>query len=165
MDIPANAADQALLARVSGIGAGLAQGIVQFRDANGPFKSRKALKEVPRLGPKAFEQCAGFLRINGGTDPLDASGVHPESYPVVERILAGMAEGRVAEVVVSDRSMTGRLKSPDGGKSVLITTRVEPDLAARLEKYNVPYTRVVESTWLRELASWIVPALVFFGLW
>ena len=85
--VDANTASAPLLARVSGIGAGLAQGIVQFRDANGPFKSRKALKEVPRVGPKAFEQCAGFLRINGGTDPLDASGVHPESYPVVRRIL------------------------------------------------------------------------------
>jgi protein Tex len=72
---------------VSGIGPGLAQGIVHHRDANGPFKSRKALKDVPRLGAKAFEQCAGFLRINGGEDPLDASGVHPESYPVVRRIL------------------------------------------------------------------------------
>jgi uncharacterized protein len=60
---------------------------VQHRDANGPFRSRKALKDVPRLGPKAFEQCAGFLRIPNGDDPLDASGVHPEAYPVVRRIL------------------------------------------------------------------------------
>jgi protein Tex len=85
--VDANTASAPLLARVSGIGAGLAQSIVQYRDANGPFKSRKALKEVPRLGPKAFEQCAGFLRVNGGSDPLDASGVHPEAYPVVRRIL------------------------------------------------------------------------------
>jgi protein Tex len=85
--VDANTASAPLLARVSGIGAGLAQSIVGHRDANGPFKSRKALKEVPRLGPKAFEQCAGFLRINGGEDPLDASGVHPEAYPVVRRIL------------------------------------------------------------------------------
>src|SRR5664279_21758 len=85
--VDANTASAPLLARVSGIGAGLAQGIVQHRDANGPFKSRKALKEVPRLGPKAFEQCAGFLRINDGEDPLDTSGVHPEAYPVVRRIL------------------------------------------------------------------------------
>ncbi|MEA2911962.1 MAG: protein Tex [Bradyrhizobium sp.] len=85
--VDANTASAPLLARVSGIGAGLAQSIVQHRDANGPFTSRKALKEVPRLGPKAFEQCAGFLRINGG-DPLDASGVHPEAYPVVRRIVA-----------------------------------------------------------------------------
>ncbi|MBX9646255.1 MAG: RNA-binding transcriptional accessory protein [Xanthobacteraceae bacterium] len=85
--VDANTASAPLLARVSGIGLGLAQSIVQHRDANGPFKSRKALKEVPRLGPKAFEQCAGFLRINDGEDPLDASGVHPEAYPVVRRIL------------------------------------------------------------------------------
>jgi uncharacterized protein len=86
--VDANTASAPLLARVSGIGSGLAQSIVQHRDANGPFKSRKELKEVPRLGPKAFEQCAGFLRINDGADPLDASGVHPEAYPVVRRILA-----------------------------------------------------------------------------
>jgi protein Tex len=86
--VDANTASAPLLARVSGIGAGLAQSIVQHRDANGPFTSRKGLKDVPRLGPKAFEQCAGFLRINDGEDPLDASGVHPEAYPVVRRILA-----------------------------------------------------------------------------
>jgi uncharacterized protein len=85
--VEVNTASAPLLARVSGIGAGLAQSIVQHRDENGPFKSRDQLKEVPRLGPKAFEQCAGFLRIHGGSDPLDASGVHPESYPVVRRIL------------------------------------------------------------------------------
>jgi uncharacterized protein len=86
--VDANTASAPLLARVSGIGPVLAQGIVQHRDANGPFRSRKALKDVPRLGPKAFEQCAGFLRINGGEDPLDTSGVHPEAYPVVRRILS-----------------------------------------------------------------------------
>lgn len=86
--VDANTASAPLLARVSGIGSGLAQSIVQHRDANGPFRSRKALKDVPRLGPKAFEQCAGFLRITDGEDPLDASGVHPEAYPVVRRILA-----------------------------------------------------------------------------
>lgn len=85
--VDANTASAPLLARVSGIGQGLAQSIVQHRDANGPFKSRKALKDVPRLGPKAFEQCAGFLRISNGEDPLDQSGVHPEAYPVVRRIL------------------------------------------------------------------------------
>src|SRR6478752_6542632 len=86
--VDANTASAPLLARVSGIGSGLAQSIVEHRDVNGPFKSRKALKQVPRLGPKTFEQCAGFLRITGGEDPLDASGVHPEAYPVVRRILA-----------------------------------------------------------------------------
>src|ERR1700678_3041169 len=86
--VDANTASAPLLARVSGIGSGLAQSIVQHRDVNGPFKSRKALKQVPRLGPKAFEQCAGFLRIHDGEDQLDASGVHPEAYPVIRRILA-----------------------------------------------------------------------------
>ena len=68
--------------------AGLAENIVAHRDANGPFRTRTALKDVPRLGPKAFEQCAGFLRIRGGDDPLDVSSVHPEAYPVVRRIVA-----------------------------------------------------------------------------
>jgi protein Tex len=86
--VDANTASVPLLARVSGIGSSLAESIVQHRDTNGPFKSRKELKQVPRLGPKAFEQCAGFLRINDGVDPLDASGVHPEAYPVIRRILA-----------------------------------------------------------------------------
>ncbi len=86
--VDVNTASAPLLARVSGVGPSLAQSIVQHRDANGPFRSRKALKDVARLGPKAFEQCAGFLRINDGEDPLDASGVHPEAYPVVRRILA-----------------------------------------------------------------------------
>ena len=82
-----NTASAPLLARVSGLGANLAQNIVAHRDANGPFASRKALRTVPRLGPKAFEQCAGFLRIRGGADPLDVSGVHPEAYPVVRRMI------------------------------------------------------------------------------
>jgi protein Tex len=85
--VDANLASAPLLARVSGIGAGLAQNIVLHRDVHGPFRSRTALKKVPRLGPKAFEQCAGFLRIANGDDPLDSSGVHPESYPVVQRIV------------------------------------------------------------------------------
>ena len=83
-----NTASQPLLARVSGITAGLAIAIVTRRDSEGPFKTRRQLMQVPRLGPKAFEQCAGFLRIRGGDDPLDASGVHPEAYPVVRRIMA-----------------------------------------------------------------------------
>lgn len=88
-----NTASAPLLARVSGIGQVLAQSIVAHRDSHGAFRSRQALKKVPRLGPKAFEQCAGFLRIPGGDDPLDASGVHPESYPVVHRIIAATKSG------------------------------------------------------------------------
>ena len=86
--VDVNTASVPLLSRVSGIGTGLAENIVAHRDEHGPFRSRRAFKDVPRLGPKAFEQCAGFLRIRGGDDPLDASSVHPEAYPVVHRILA-----------------------------------------------------------------------------
>ncbi|MDQ4021333.1 MAG: RNA-binding transcriptional accessory protein [Actinomycetota bacterium] len=85
--VDVNTASAPLLRRVSGITGGLAENIVAHRDAHGPFRTRRALAGVPRLGPKAFEQCAGFLRIPGGDDPLDRSGVHPESYPVVRRIL------------------------------------------------------------------------------
>jgi protein Tex len=83
-----NTASRPLLARVSGITDSLAGAIVSHRDARGAFATRQQLLDVPRLGPKAFEQCAGFLRIRGGGNPLDASSVHPESYPVVQRILA-----------------------------------------------------------------------------
>ncbi|MGW7263991.1 Tex family protein [Streptomyces sp. NPDC054842] len=84
--VDVNTASAPLLSRVSGITSGLAENIVAHRDANGPFRSRRALKDVARLGPKAYEQCAGFLRIRGGDDPLDASSVHPEAYPVVRRM-------------------------------------------------------------------------------
>ena len=86
--VDVNLASAKLLARVSGLNDALAQNIVGHRDQNGPFRSRQALLKVARLGPKAFEQCAGFLRIREGDDPLDSSAVHPESYPVVRRILA-----------------------------------------------------------------------------
>jgi protein Tex len=86
--VDVNTASVPLLARVSGIGETLGAAIVARRDAAGPFPTRGALRQVPRLGPKAFEQCAGFLRVLGGDNPLDASAVHPEAYPVVRRILA-----------------------------------------------------------------------------
>ncbi|GGW78689.1 RNA-binding transcriptional accessory protein [Streptomyces lucensis JCM 4490] len=85
--VDVNTASVPLLARVSGVSAGLAENIVAHRDANGPFRSRPELKKVARLGPKAYEQCAGFLRIRGGDDPLDSSSVHPEAYPVVRRMV------------------------------------------------------------------------------
>ncbi|MCP8939084.1 RNA-binding transcriptional accessory protein [Alsobacter sp. SYSU M60028] len=86
--VDVNTASAPLLSRVSGVGSSLAEQIVAHRDVNGPFRKRSALRDVPRLGPKAFEQCAGFLRIAQGDDPLDRSGVHPEAYPVVRRIMA-----------------------------------------------------------------------------
>ncbi len=88
--------------------------------------------------------------------------VEPVPYSEFEKALA---EGRVAEVVVGETTITGKLKSPDGTKTTIVATRVEPDVAARLSKYDVPYSRVVESTFLRDLLSWVVPAAVFFGLW
>jgi protein Tex len=104
--VDVNTASAPLLTRVSGIGAGLAENIVLHRDANGPFRSRGALKQVPRLGPKAFEQCAGFLRIPDGDDPLDASSVHPESYPVVRKILE-VADGDLKSVIGNSPLLRG----------------------------------------------------------
>jgi protein Tex len=103
-----NTASQPLLARVSGVTAGLAAAIVARRDSEGPFSTRRQLMQVPRLGPKAFEQCAGFLRIRGGDDPLDASGVHPEAYPVVRRILA--ATGGTAAALIGSTATLRALK-------------------------------------------------------
>lgn len=92
-----------------------------------------------------------------------AKTVEPVPYSEFEKALA---EGRVAEVLVSDRTVTGRLKSPDSrSKTTIVATRVEPDLADRLSKYDVPYARVLESTWLRDVLSWILPAVAFFGVW
>ncbi|WP_329205352.1 RNA-binding transcriptional accessory protein [Streptomyces sp. NBC_00683] len=103
--VDVNTASAPLLSRVSGIGSGLAENIVAHRDTNGPFRSRRALKDVARLGPKAYEQCAGFLRIRGD-DPLDASSVHPEAYPVV-RTMAKTTGGDVASLIGN----TGVLRS------------------------------------------------------
>ena len=97
-----NTASAALLARVSGLGASLAEAIVAHRDEIGPFASRKELLKVSRLGPRAFEQCAGFLRIRDGAEPLDASSVHPEAYSVAKRIVA--ACGRDLRSLMGDRA-------------------------------------------------------------
>lgn len=96
----------------------------------------------------------GVLQGNATTDTVP--------YSQFEQALA---EGRITEVAISDQTLVGRLKEPVGNKSLWLTVRVEPDLAARLEAYKVPYTRVIESTWLRDLMSWVLPSLVFFGLW
>jgi protein Tex len=104
--VDVNTASRPLLARVSGITDSLAGAIVAHRDARGAFATREQLKDVSRLGPKAFEQCAGFLRIQGGDDPLDASGVHPESYPVVRRILA-KTHADVAALIGNSKTLRG----------------------------------------------------------
>lgn len=119
-----NTASAPLLARVSGLSQSIASNLVQYRDEHGAFRSREDLKKVPRLGDKAFEQCAGFLRINGGSNPLDASAVHPESYSVVEKISkqaqrsiedlignANLIKGLAANDFVDDK--TGLLTAQD----------------------------------------------------
>ena len=106
--VDVNTASAPLLARVSGLNATVAASIVSYRDAQGMFRSRAALKSVPRLGDKTFEQAAGFLRVMGGDNPLDASGVHPESYPLVEKILADIK--KEIKSVIGDSSL---LKSLD----------------------------------------------------
>ena len=102
-----NTASPALLARVSGLNSTLAQNIVEYRNANGPFSERKVLLKVPRLGPKTFEQAAGFLRIRDGSNPLDASAVHPEAYGVVERI--AKKSGRELASLIGDRDFLRKL--------------------------------------------------------
>ncbi|MFG7339473.1 Tex family protein [Stutzerimonas stutzeri] len=105
--VDVNTASAALLARISGLNATLAQNIVQFRDANGAFKSRSELKKVPRLGEKTFEQAAGFLRVMNGDNPLDASAVHPETYPLVQRIAQNT--GRDIRSLIGDSAFLRRL--------------------------------------------------------
>ena len=109
--VDVNTASVALLNRVSGLSQTLAQNIVAYRDEHGAFKSRQQLLKVSRLGPKAFEQCAGFLRIRGGSNPLDSSAVHPESYPVVERILARLEQ--TVESLLGNSSLLRSLKPAD----------------------------------------------------
>ena len=102
-----NTASRELLSYVSGLGPRLANAIVEYRNRNGPFASRDTLKKVPRLGPKAFEQAAGFLRIREGAQPLDASAVHPESYPVVEAIARDL--GRPLDELLGDAAIGGQI--------------------------------------------------------
>jgi protein Tex len=126
-----NTASQPLLARVSGITPGLATAIVARRDAEGPFRTRQQLMGVSRLGPKAFEQCAGFLRIRGGDDPLDASGVHPEAYPVVRRILAATGSS-AADLIGSTTVLRGL--APDKFTDERFGLPTVTDILRELEK-------------------------------
>ncbi len=107
--VDVNTASAALLSRVAGLSASVAENVVKHRDAHGPFANRKALLKVPRLGDKAFEQCAGFLRVPNGDNPLDASAVHPEAYPVVERIIAQC--GREVRNIIGDTGFLRGLKA------------------------------------------------------
>ena len=109
--VDVNTASAPLLARISGLNQTLAQNIVAYRDENGAFDSRKKLLKVPRLGEKTFEQAAGFLRINGGKEPLDASAVHPEAYPVVAKMLA--QQGITAAELIGNRERVKQIKASD----------------------------------------------------
>lgn len=126
-----NTASVPLLARVSGVTDSLAEAIVAHRENTGPFRNRSALLEVPRLGPKAFEQCAGFLRITDGEDPLDASGVHPEAYPVVHRILDRKGV-TLAELIGSERMLRAIRPADIADERFGIPTVT--DILAELEK-------------------------------
>ncbi|GII21587.1 Tex family protein [Planosporangium mesophilum] len=129
--VDVNTASVPLLTRVSGIGDSLARSIVAHRDANGPFRSRRSIKDVPRLGPKAFEQCAGFLRIPGGDDPLDSSSVHPESYPVVRRILESTG-GDLKGLIGNTRTL--RSLKPEQFVDDTFGVPTVTDILAELEK-------------------------------
>ncbi len=126
-----NTASAPLLARVSGVGPGLAEAIVSHRDANGPFATRRDLLRVARLGPKAFEQAAGFLRIAGGKEPLDASSVHPEAYDVARKIVA--ACGRDIRALMADPSALKGL-DPRAFVDAKFGLPTVKDILAELEK-------------------------------
>lgn len=129
--VDVNTASPALLAQVSGLGSSLADKIVTYRDTHGPFRARAALKAVPGLGPKTFELAAGFLRIREGDDPLDASGVHPEAYPVVRRIL--QATKSDIHILLGNTAALAKLNPETfvDGRFGLPTVR---DIIAELEK-------------------------------
>nr|WP_321362232.1 Tex family protein [uncultured Hyphomonas sp.] len=129
--VDVNTASASLLSRVAGLNATIAENIVTYRDKNGPFKSRSELKKVPRLGPKAFEQAAGFLRIMDGKNPLDASAVHPEAYPVVERI--AKQTGRKVAALIGDRAFLSKLKVEDFADDTFGVPTVK-DILSELEK-------------------------------
>jgi len=126
-----NMASAPLLSHIAGLSTSLAQSVVAYRDENGPFATRKALLKVPGLGPKAYEQCAGFLRITGGTEPLDASSVHPEAYGVARKIVA--ACGRDIRAIMGDETALKGLRAEQfvDDSFGLPTVR---DILAELEK-------------------------------
>lgn len=126
-----NTASKHLLTYVSGLGEALAQNIVNYRAKNGPFRSRKELKKVPRLGEKAFQQCAGFLRVPDSENPLDNSAVHPESYPVVER-MAGDMNLSVQELM-HNKALIDTLEM-DRYKTETVGTETLTDILQELEK-------------------------------
>jgi len=129
--VDVNTASAPLLSRVSGLGPGLAENVVEFRNQNGAFRNRKQILKVPRLGDKAFEQCAGFLRVMDGDNPLDASAVHPEAYPVVEKIIS--ASGKEIRALIGDTAFLRGLAANDFTDEKFGAPTVK-DILAELEK-------------------------------
>jgi protein Tex len=129
--VDVNTASAPLLARVSGLNTALAKNIVEYRNTNGPFANRKIIRKVPRLGDKTFEQAAGFLRINDGDNPLDRSAVHPEAYPVVERILARLGKG-IGQIMGQPAALKGL--SPNEFTDDTFGVPTVRDILAELEK-------------------------------
>ncbi|HXK95163.1 MAG TPA: helix-hairpin-helix domain-containing protein, partial [bacterium] len=129
--VDVNTASVSLLTYVAGLNQSLARNIVEYRNQNGPFKNRLELKKVPRLGEKTFEQAAGFLRIMNGDNPLDASAVHPEAYPVVERIVA--ASGKDIRTLIGDTAFLRSLPPEEFADEQFGVPTVK-DILAELEK-------------------------------
>ncbi|MCL4129898.1 UNVERIFIED_CONTAM: hypothetical protein GTU68_066461 [Idotea baltica] len=129
--VDVNTASAALLARVSGLNATIAANIVTYRDKNGPFKTRTELKKVPRMGPKAYELSAGFLRIMNGKNPLDASAVHPEAYSVVEQI--AKKTGKKIDLIIGDKAFLAKLK-PEAYADDTFGVPTITDIISELEK-------------------------------
>ncbi|HPV03881.1 MAG TPA: Tex family protein [Myxococcota bacterium] len=164
-----NTASAPLLSRVAGIGPSLATSIVAFRQAQGQFTDRRQLLKVPRLGPKAFEQCAGFLRIRGGRNPLDASAVHPERYDLVTAMAADI--GVPVAGLVGDPALVGRIDlsryvrgQPGGVDSVGMPTLV--DIAAELKRPGRDPRSTFEAPAFREDVREIkdiVPGMILEG--
>jgi len=132
--VEVNSASRQLLSYVSGLSPALAAQVVAFREASGPFRTRQDLKKVPRLGPKAFQQAAGFLRIRGGADPLDGSAVHPEHYPLVDRMARDL-DCSVGDLL-ADRSLRERIDpnryvGPEAGLPTLRDILTELDKPGR----------------------------------
>ncbi|HEX7632541.1 MAG TPA: helix-hairpin-helix domain-containing protein, partial [Lacunisphaera sp.] len=142
--VEVNTASKQLLSYVSGLNSAIAASIVAHRNEKGPFKSRAELKEVPRLGPKAFEQAAGFLRIRGADNPLDGSAVHPESYPIVEKMAADlgvsvadlMRDGQARAKLKLDRYVTEKVGLPTLNDIVTELAKPGRDPRERFEAFS-----------------------------
>ncbi len=163
--VEVNTASAPLLGRVAGVSATVADNIVAYRDANGAFTSRKELLKVPRLGPKAFEQCAGFLRVHGADNPLDSSAVHPESYGVVDRIAASVGVG-VKELIGNSRVLSGVRAADFVDEAAGVGLPTVRDILAELDKPGRdPRPEFVTATFKEgvEKVSDLTPGMILEG--